>query len=78
MRKLSKEKSQPIAEYAYYIQRAAEYETALYEAIRAKNDYAREHAINGAKWAAKNAITAANVIGLDSFYIPQMILNRAK
>lgn len=78
MAKLSKEKSRPIAEYAYYIQRAAEYETALYEAIRAKNDYAREHAISGAKWAAKEAITAANIIGLDSFYIPQMILNRAK
>lgn len=78
MAKLSKEKSRPIAEYAYYIQRAAEYEAALYEAIRAKNEYARKHCITNAKWAAKEAISAANRIGLHEDYVPDFVLNRAQ
>ncbi len=79
MRKLAKDKAIRIAEYAHYVQRHANYEQALFQAIaNYEGVAAQDRLINNARWAAKEAIAAANRLGLDSKFIQSDILQRAE
>ena len=78
MRKLSKDKAMLIAEYANYVQRHAQYEQALMQAISNKApEETRKRLIIGATWAAKEAMFAAGHLGLSRDYIQGDILQRA-
>jgi len=78
MRKLSKDKSIQVSEYANYVQRHAHYEQALMQAIINKApEETRKRLIISATWAAKEAVIAAGQIGLARDYIQGDILERA-
>lgn len=73
-----KEKAMMIADYAHYIQRHAEYETALLYSIRDKNRLARGQAIIKARWAATEAVRAAKRLGIYPDYVQSSVLDRAQ
>ena len=72
-----KERLQAIAEFGHYMQRHAEYETALLYAIRDQKDDARNQAILKAQWAAKEVIFAAKRLGMFPDYVQSNVLDRA-
>lgn len=79
MRKLPTDKAIRISEYAHYVQRHANYEQALFQAIaNYEGVETQDRLINNARWAAKEAIAAAGRLGLDSKFIQSDILQRAE
>ena len=74
---MKQQTAKQIEEYAYYLQRQAEYETSLLVCIeQGRDQITKDRHIACAKWAAKSAKTAADILGLPEQYIPAMVMNR--
>tara|TARA_R100001086_G_scaffold237372_1_gene161383 strand:+ start:277 stop:516 length:240 start_codon:yes stop_codon:yes gene_type:complete len=74
---MKKQTSQHIQEYAYYVQRLAEYETSLQVCIEQSLDQTTiNRHIKCAEWAAKSAKAAADVLGLSEEFISSLVMNR--
>mgnify|MGYP006060303923 FL=1 len=74
---MKKQTSQHIQEYAYYVQRLAEYETSLQVCIEQSLDQTTiNRHIKCAEWAAKSAKAAADILGLSEEFISSLVMNR--
>ena len=74
---MKKETSQHIQQYAYYVQRLAEYETSLQVCIEQSLDQTTiDRHIKCAEWAAKSAKASADILGLSEEFISSLVINR--
>jgi len=74
---MKKQTSQHIQEYAYYVQRLAEYETSLQCCIEQGMDLTTVNRhIKCAEWAAKSAKASADILGLSEEFISSLVMNR--
>lgn len=73
---LSKDKSQLVQEYAYYVGLHSQAETYVLFSTRADSSYTKENIIY-AKECAERALTAARCLGLSKEFISNALLSRA-
>ena len=74
---MKKQTSQHIQQYAYYVQRLAEYETSLQVCIEQSLDQTTiDRHIKCAEWAAKYAKASADILGLSEEFISSLVINR--
>lgn len=74
---MKKQTAKQIQEYAYYVQRHAEYETSLQCCIEQGMDLTTiNRHIACAQWAAKSAKSTADILGLSEDLISSNVMNR--
>lgn len=75
---LSKDKSQLVQEYAYYVRLHSQAEIYLLWSISNGTKAIQQENINRAIWAAQAAMTAARCLGLSETFIDDTLLSRSK